>query len=141
MLVKKYGWAIQKSLFTETNEDSTFSHTRENSKMLNITSKYFGFFNNKPPATSLAHIAREILTCYSCLYYSSCTFLSACLFIYVFIFRRINLTSKKCKQQARDLNLLTLNNLVKLALMIQLCCENLPIYCIERVFCHGIYVC
>ena len=51
MLVKKYGWAIQKSLFAETNQDSTFSHTRENSKIFNITSKYFNFFNNKPPAS------------------------------------------------------------------------------------------
>ena len=25
MLVEKYGWAIQKSLFAETNQDSTFS--------------------------------------------------------------------------------------------------------------------
>ena len=44
MLVEKCGWAIQKSLFAETNQDSTFSHTRENSK-------YFSFFNNKPPAS------------------------------------------------------------------------------------------
>ena len=51
MLVKKYGWVIQKSLFVETNQDSTFSHTRENSKMFNMTSKYFSFFNNKPPAS------------------------------------------------------------------------------------------
>ena len=50
MLVKKYGWAIQKSLFAETNQDSTFSHTRENSKMFNIAAKYFSFFNNKQPA-------------------------------------------------------------------------------------------
>ena len=49
MLVKKYGWAIQKSLFAETNQDSTFSHTRENSKILTL--KYFSFFNNKPPAS------------------------------------------------------------------------------------------
>ena len=48
MLVEKYAWAIQKSLLAETNQDSTVSHTRENSKMLNITSKYFNFFNNKP---------------------------------------------------------------------------------------------
>ena len=51
MLVEKYGWAIQKSLFAETNQDSTFSHTRENSKMFNITSKYFSYFKNKPPAS------------------------------------------------------------------------------------------
>ena len=49
MLVKKYGWAIQKSLLAETNQDSTFSHTLENSKMFNIASKYFSFFNNKQP--------------------------------------------------------------------------------------------
>ena len=51
MLFENYGWAIQKSLFAETNQDPTFSHTRENSKMFNITSKYFSFFNNKPPAS------------------------------------------------------------------------------------------
>ena len=48
---EKHGWAIQKSLFALTNQDSTFSHTRQNSKMLNITSNYFKFFNNKPPAS------------------------------------------------------------------------------------------
>ena len=30
MLVEKYVWAIQKYLFAQTNQDSTFSHTREN---------------------------------------------------------------------------------------------------------------
>ena len=68
MLVEKYSWAIQKSLFAETNHDSTFSQTRENSKMSNITSKYFSFFNT---ASWVAHITRDFLTCYSCLYYSS----------------------------------------------------------------------
>ena len=51
MPVEKYGWAIQKSLFAYTNQDSTFSYTRENSKMFNITSKCFSFFNNKQPAS------------------------------------------------------------------------------------------
>ena len=51
MSVEKYGWAIQKNLFPLTNQSSTFSHTRENSKMFNITSKYLSFFNNKPPAS------------------------------------------------------------------------------------------
>ena len=51
MLVEKYGWKIQKSLFAETDQDSTFSHTHKNSKMFNITSKYFSFFNNRPPAS------------------------------------------------------------------------------------------
>ena len=45
-----------------------FSHTYENSKMFNITSKYFSFFNNKPSAGWVTHIARDFLTCYSCLY-------------------------------------------------------------------------
>ena len=70
MLVEKYGWAIQKSLFAETNQDFTFSHTRENSKMFNITSEYFSFFNIAPPANWVAHITRDFLTCYSCSYYS-----------------------------------------------------------------------
>ena len=51
LFVEKYGWAIQRSLFAQTNQVSTFCHTRENSKMFNITSKYFSFFNNKPPAS------------------------------------------------------------------------------------------
>ena len=37
MLAEKYGWIIQKSLFAETNQDSTFSQTHENSEMFNIT--------------------------------------------------------------------------------------------------------
>ena len=51
MLVEKYGWAIKKSLFAETSQDSTFPQTRDNSEMFNITSKYFSFFNNKPPTS------------------------------------------------------------------------------------------
>ena len=50
MSVEKYGWTIQKCLLAWTNQGSTFSRTRENSKMSNITSKYFSFFNKKPPA-------------------------------------------------------------------------------------------
>ena len=46
-------------------------YTRENSKMSSITSKHFSFFNNKPPASWVAHITRDFLTCYSCSYYSS----------------------------------------------------------------------
>ena len=49
MSVEKCGWAVQKSLFAWTNQDSIFSHTSENSKIFNIASKYFSFFNNKPP--------------------------------------------------------------------------------------------
>ena len=36
-----------------------------------ITSKYFSFFNNKPPVSWAAHTTRDFLTCYSCSYYSS----------------------------------------------------------------------
>ena len=39
--------------------------------MFNKTSKYFSFFNIKPPASWLGHITRNFLTCYSCLCYSS----------------------------------------------------------------------
>ena len=49
-----------------------FSHTRENSKMFNITSKHFSFFNNKPPESWAACITRDFLTCYSCSYYQGC---------------------------------------------------------------------
>ena len=35
------------------------------SKMFNITSKYFSFFNNKPTASWVDHITRDFLTCYS----------------------------------------------------------------------------
>ena len=66
MSVEKYGWAIQRSLFAWTNQKSTFSPTHKNSKMFSITSKYFSFFNNTPPACWVTHITRDFLTCYSC---------------------------------------------------------------------------
>ena len=66
--MEKYGRAIQKNLFTYTKHDSTFSHTHKNSKMFNITLKYFSFFNNKPPARWVEHITRNF---FSCSYYNS----------------------------------------------------------------------
>ena len=48
-----------------------FNFTKKNSKKFNITSIYFSMFNNKPPASWVAHITRDFLTCYSCSYYSS----------------------------------------------------------------------
>ena len=60
-----------KNFICMTNQNSTFSHVRENSRMFIITSKYFSFFNNEPLASWVAHITRDFLTCYSCLYYSS----------------------------------------------------------------------
>ena len=43
----------------------------ENSKVFIITLKYFSIFNNKSPASWVAHITRNFLTCYSGLYYIS----------------------------------------------------------------------
>ena len=43
----------------------------EKSKMFNITWKYLSIFNNKPPTIRVAHVTRDFLTYYSCLYYSS----------------------------------------------------------------------
>ena len=51
MSVEKYRWAIQKNLFAQINQHSIFSDNRDSSKMFNITSKYFSFFNNKPPTS------------------------------------------------------------------------------------------
>ena len=65
-----YDSAIHQNLFALTNQDSTISHTREKSKMFDITSKYFTFFKNTPPATWVAHTTRNFITCYSCSYYS-----------------------------------------------------------------------
>ena len=45
MSVEKYGWAIQKNLFAQTNQDSTFFHNSDNSKIFNITLTYFSFLN------------------------------------------------------------------------------------------------
>ena len=47
MSVEKYGWAIQKRLFAETNQDYTFYHTRENSKIFNIALKLLAFLTIK----------------------------------------------------------------------------------------------
>ena len=71
MSVKKYGWAIQKGLFALTNQDCTFSQTRDNSKIFKATSKYFSFFNKKPCANWVAHMTNDFLKCYSCSYYIS----------------------------------------------------------------------
>lgn len=48
--IKQYDLAVYENLFTETSHDSTISYTRENSKVFNITSNYFGIFNNTPTA-------------------------------------------------------------------------------------------
>ena len=35
-----------------------------------LQTKYFRILDNKPPASWVAHITRDFITCYSCLYYS-----------------------------------------------------------------------
>ena len=57
--VEKYNLTIHENLFAQTTITvlqfltlgRILSHTWENSKMLNITSRYFRFFNNTPLAT------------------------------------------------------------------------------------------
>ena len=71
MSFKKHDWMIHKNLFASTNQHYTISFTWENSKIFNITLKYFNIFNSKPPASWVAHMTRDFLTCYSCSYYSS----------------------------------------------------------------------
>ena len=68
MSIEKYGWTMQESLFAYTNQDSAFSNTPKNSKMLN---KNFSFFSNTLSASWVAHITGDFLTCYSCSYFSS----------------------------------------------------------------------
>ena len=36
------------NLFAKTNQDSTVSYTQNNSKLFNLTLKYFSIFNNTP---------------------------------------------------------------------------------------------
>ena len=54
-------------------------HTRENSKMFNITSKYFSFFNNKPPVSWVAHITTDFLTSCSYSHYISIVLHKICM--------------------------------------------------------------
>ena len=49
---------IHGNLFKSTNQNSTVS--LENSKILNITSKYFKIFNKKPSASWVAYIYQKI---------------------------------------------------------------------------------
>ena len=64
-------WSGNSNLFSWTNQFSRFSQTPENSKMFNVTSKYFSFFNHQLSASWVAHITRNFLTYYSCSYYIS----------------------------------------------------------------------
>ena len=51
MLVEEYGWAIQKSYFHRPIKILHCIAIARIQKLFNITSKYFSFFNNKPPAS------------------------------------------------------------------------------------------
>ena len=64
--VNNYDSAIPENLFAQTSQDSTICHTRENSEMFTLTSKYFKFSNNYPTASLV-----DFVKCYSCLSYSS----------------------------------------------------------------------
>ena len=57
--------------------------------MFNRTLKYFSIFNNKPPASLVAYITRDFLTCHSCSYYSFMPSVSVSVFrvILVRVFR------------------------------------------------------
>ena len=55
MSVEIYGWAIQKTLFAQINQDSTFYYTCNNSKMFNVTSKYFRFLQKTTCKLSRAY--------------------------------------------------------------------------------------
>ena len=57
---------IHETLFKQTKQDPTIFFTWKNSEMFNITSKYLSIFNNTPPASWVAHITRDFLTCYTC---------------------------------------------------------------------------
>ena len=53
-----------------------FFTRRKIQKLFKVTSKYFCIFSNTRPASWVAHITKDFLTCYSCLYYCS---LSKCI--------------------------------------------------------------
>ena len=58
---EKYDCANQENVFAQTNQYSTISHNRKNLRMFNIASKCFALFNNTLPASSVAHITRNLL--------------------------------------------------------------------------------
>ena len=51
MSFKKHDWMFHKNLFAKTNQYTTLSFWWEDSKIFDITSKYFNIFNDKPPAS------------------------------------------------------------------------------------------
>ena len=71
MSVKKYDFWIRKGLFADAIQDSTFSHTHENTKVFNINSNILAFLTVNPPTSRVAHVTRNFLTLFLCSYYSS----------------------------------------------------------------------
>ena len=63
---------IYENSFTQANQDSTISFTWENSKMFNITSKYFRIFNNNQPESWVTN------KCYFCSYWGKLFYLIQC---------------------------------------------------------------
>ena len=67
----------------------------------NIISKCFSFFNNKPPASCVAHTATDFLTFYSCSYYSSIFIASSWQYFKGFSYKFYNNTSRPINIQWR----------------------------------------
>ena len=104
MSVEKYDLTIQKILYAWINWDSIFSYSRKNLKMFNITSKYFSIVNNKPPPRWVAHITRDFLTCYSCLYYNS--MLATNVYLLMFLALILNISIVSFPSNLSELNVL-----------------------------------
>ena len=51
MSLEKHGWEIQKAYLHRPIKSLHFLTPARIIKMFNITSKYFSFLNNKPPAS------------------------------------------------------------------------------------------
>ena len=69
VLVKKYDWRMIKTFFTD--ESRLYFFSARDFKNVSRKFKMFLHFNNKQPASWVAHTANDFLTCYSCSYYSS----------------------------------------------------------------------
>ena len=59
-----------KLIYINQSRFNNFFHVRK-FKNFNVTLKYFAIFNNRPPASWVAHLARDFVKYYSCSCYSS----------------------------------------------------------------------
>ena len=69
MQAKKYDWVIYETLFTQTNQHSTITHTRENSRVSHNFKNILLFLTICHVQGEL-RITRDFLTYYSCFFYS-----------------------------------------------------------------------